>query len=202
MTKTDLRNNLLARRRDLSAGEVVEMSRKISDRFFAEIDLTTVRCLHTFIRIAKFNEIDTSMIYMRVWRDRPYITTYAPRIDHEIGIMQSIEFNERTPLTEERWGIREPASGDMVATTDLDIVLVPLLGFDHFGHRVGYGKGFYDRFLRRTRLDCLKVGLCHWPTLDEPIETHEADVPLDVVITPDNTFRPETSVKELNDWTN
>src|SRR5690606_11115978 len=107
MTKTDLRNNLLARRRDLSAGEVVEMSRKISDRFFAEIDLTTVRCLHTFIRIAKFNEIDTSMIYMRIWRDRPYITTYAPRIGHETGIMQSIEFNERTPLTEERWGIRE-----------------------------------------------------------------------------------------------
>lgn len=178
------------------------MSRKITDRFFAEIDLRSIRSLHTFIRIAKFNEIDTSMMYMRLWRDQPQIATYAPRIDHETGRMESVQFDARTPIIEGRWGIREPASGEMISPSDIDIVLVPTLGFDHFGHRVGYGKGFYDRFLRQTRLDCLKVGICHWPQLDEPIETHEADVPVDIVITPDSTFRPETSVQELNDWSN
>jgi len=202
MTKNDLRNILLARRRDLSAGEVVEISRKISERFFAEVDLASIRNLHTFIRITKFNEIDTSMIYMRIWRDLPHIATFAPRIEHETGRMQSIAFDAHTPLVEGRWGIREPASGEMVPPSEIDIVLVPLLGFDRFGHRVGYGKGFYDRFLRQTRLDCLKVGLCHWAQLDTPIETHEADVPLDLVITPDDIFRPETSIKELNDWSN
>lgn len=202
MTKSELTKQLLARRAELRASEIVEMSRRIAERFFAEIELAAVRDLHTFIRIAKFNEIDTSMIYMRLWRDRPQIATFAPRIDHETGIMENVAFDEQTPLVEGRWGIREPASGEIISPEKLDLVLVPMLGFDHFGHRIGYGKGFYDRLLRQTRLDCLKVGLCHWAPLGDPIETHEADVPLDLVITPDAVFRPETSVKELNDWSN
>ncbi|HMM79800.1 MAG TPA: 5-formyltetrahydrofolate cyclo-ligase [Pyrinomonadaceae bacterium] len=202
MTKDELRKEMLERRRTLSSGEIVAISQNVAERFFAEIDLETVGRLHTFIRIAKFNEIDTSMIYMRIWRDWPRIATFAPRIDHETGRMESVRFDEHTPLVDGRWGIREPAEGEVVSPGKLDLVLVPMLGFDHLGHRIGYGKGFYDRFLRQTRLDCLKVGLCHWPPLDEPIETHEADVPLDIIITPNGTFRPETSLKELNDWAN
>lgn len=202
MTKGELRKNLLDRRRGLSVGEIVEISRQISDRLFSEIDLAAVGYLHTFIRIAKFNEIDTSMVYMRLWRDWPQVTTVAPRIDYETGRMQSVVFDGHTPLVEGRWGIREPAKGEMVPPSDIDMVLVPMLGFDHFGHRVGYGKGFYDRFLRQTRLDCLKVGLCHWAPLEEPIETHEGDVPLDLCVTPEGVFRPESSVSDLNDWSN
>lgn len=202
MTKDELRKELLERRRTLSSGEIVAISQKIAERFFAEIDLAAVGRLHTFIRIAKFSEIDTSMIYMRIWRDRPQITTVAPRIDHETGSMESIAFDAHTPLVEGRWGVREPATGEAVPPSDIDVILVPMLGFDHFGHRIGYGKGFYDRFLRQTRVDCLKVGLCHWPPLDEPIETHEADVPLDIIITPNGFFRPESSVSDINDWAN
>lgn len=202
MTKDELRKELLKRRRTLSSGEIVAISQQVAERFFAGVDLGSTRSLHTFIRIAKFNEIDTSMIYMRLWRDRPQITTVAPRIDHETGRMESVRFDEHTQLVEGRWGIREPAEGESVSPSEVDLVLVPMLGFDHFGHRVGYGKGFYDRFLRQTRLDCLKIGLCPWPPLDAPIETHEGDVPLDIIITPDAVFRPETSVKELNDWSN
>lgn len=202
MTKDELRKEMLERRRTLSSGEIVAISQNVAERFFAEIDLETVGRLHTFIRIAKFNEIDTSMIYMRLWRDRPQIATYAPQIDHETGRMQSVEFDEHTPLMTGRWGIREPAEGEMISPSEVDLVIVPMLGFDHLGHRIGYGKGFYDRFLKQTRLDCLKVGLCHWPPLDAPIETHEADVPLDIIITPNGVFRPETSLKELNDWAN
>ncbi|HMU33513.1 MAG TPA: 5-formyltetrahydrofolate cyclo-ligase [Pyrinomonadaceae bacterium] len=202
MTKDELRKELLKRRRTLSSGEIVAISQQVAERFFAEIDLAAVGCLHTFIRIAKFNEIDTSMIYMRIWRDRPRIATFAPRIDHETGRMESVRFDEHTPLVDGRWGIREPAEGESVSPDKLDLILVPMLGFDHLGHRIGYGKGFYDRFLRQTRVDCLKVGLCHWAPLEEAIETHEGDVPVGLVITPDAVFRPETSVKELNDWSN
>jgi len=202
MTKDELRKELLERRRTLSSGEIVAISQKVAERFFAGVDLGSTRSLHTFIRIAKFNEIDTSVIYMRLWRDWPRIATFAPRIDHETGRMESVRFDENTPLVDGRWGIREPAEGESVSPDKLDLMLVPMLGFDHFGHRVGYGKGFYDRFLRQTRLDCLKVGLCHWEPLDEPIETHEGDAPVDFVITPAAVFRPETSVKELNDWSN
>ncbi|KXK01507.1 MAG: putative 5-formyltetrahydrofolate cyclo-ligase [Acidobacteria bacterium OLB17] len=190
MTKSELRKEFLERRRGVSAGEVAEASRRIAERFFANVELDGVRFLHTFIRIPKFNEIDTSAIYMRVWRDLPEITTVAPRVDHGTGGMDGIAFDEQTPLAEGRWGIREPAAGALIAPEKLDVVLVPMLIFDRAGHRVGYGKGFYDRFLKQVRPDCVKAGLCLWGPLDEPIETSEMDVALDLFITPNEIYRP------------
>ncbi|MBX3281476.1 MAG: 5-formyltetrahydrofolate cyclo-ligase [Acidobacteria bacterium] len=202
MTKDDLRKELLERRRRLTPGEVADASRRISERFFGAVDLASIRVLHTFIRIAKFNELDTSMIYMRLWRDRPQITTAAPRIDHATGEMDAVIFDETTVLVKDRWGIRESSDGEVISPTEIDIVLVPMLGFDRLGHRVGYGKGFYDRFLTQTAPGCLKIGLCHWGPQDTPIETHPADIPLDLCITPDAVFHPERTPVEANDWSN
>ena len=68
------------------------------------------------------------------------------------------------------------------------MVILPLLAFDQQGYRVGYGKGFYDKFLSGCREDCLKVGFSYF----EPIETiddcNEFDVPLDLCITPQNVY--------------
>ncbi|QYO66004.1 5-formyltetrahydrofolate cyclo-ligase [Leptolyngbya sp. 7M] len=189
MYKSELRKEFKRRRQSLTATELSAASQRIAARFFEEIDLSEVRTLHTFIRIPKFNEVDTSNIYFRIWQQLRGIATFAPRCDAETGELTSIEFDAETPLVENGWNVREPASGNTAEPEELDIILVPLLCFDLFGHRVGYGKGFYDSFLSRCRGDSLKVGLSGFPPVEMIRDVSEKDVPLDICITPARTYR-------------
>ena len=184
MRKDELRKSGLDRRKTMPPAEASRLSSTISDNFFASVDLQNVELLHTFIRIRKFNEIDTSMICYRVWRDFPCVRMCAPRVDLGSGDMVQVVFDSSTNLTENRWGIREPATGYEVAPGEIDMVLVPGLAFDRYGHRVGYGKGFYDRFLQQTRPDCLKIGLSFSNPVDMIDDVYEGDVAVDLIITP------------------
>lgn len=188
MTKSELRKKYLERRSRLSVAETVQMSGAIAERFFAEIDLTGVGNIHTFIRLRKFNEIDTSNIYFRLWRDHTQVRTFAPRMNAATGELESVYFDAETDFTENDWGIREPV-GDAADPAELDLVIVPLLCFDTRGHRVGYGKGFYDRFLARCRLDCQKIGVSYFPPEPEIADITENDIALDACVTPTKLFR-------------
>ncbi|MBX3298733.1 MAG: 5-formyltetrahydrofolate cyclo-ligase [Acidobacteria bacterium] len=183
-----MRKEFRGRRSRLSAAEAAVMARDTADRFFATIDLDRVRGVHTFISIRDLNEIDTSAIYFRLWRDHPEIRTFAPRMELDSGEISSVEFDSATEMIVNRWGIREPA-GPASQAEDLDIVLVPLLCFDRSGHRVGYGGGYYDRFLTKVRPDCLKLGLCFFPPVPMISDVTERDVRLDAAITPTALFR-------------
>lgn len=86
------------------------------------------------------------------------------------------------------YGIPEPTQGNEISPELIDMVIIPLLYFDKSGNRVGYGKGYYDRFLKKCRKDCLKIGFSYFsPT--EPIEDiNKFDVPLDYGICPDAIY--------------
>ncbi len=189
MIKSDLRKLYLEKRASLSAAQVAAASRKIADRFFENVDLTGVAKVHTFIRIPKFNEIDTSMIYYRLWRDHFGIVTIAPKTDLKSGTIGSVAFDEATEWSENSWGIREPATGNAIEPDEIDLVIVPLLCFDERGHRVGYGKGMYDRFLASCRPDCLKVGVSFFPPVEVIDDVTESDVALDLCVTPAAAYR-------------
>lgn len=188
MTKSELRKIFLARREALTVRQVADTSWRIADEFFDAFDLITIKTLQSFIPIAKFREIDTSLIYKKIWTDCRIIRTLAPRIDFESGEMESFTFNGETELVENKWGIREPAGGETVEPNKIDMVLVPLLCFDERGYRVGYGKGFYDRFLSRCRADCVKIGLSYFPPVADIDDTSEHDVKLDHCVTPERVF--------------
>ena len=94
---------------------------------------------------------------------------------------------DSTALQLNAYGIPEPIEGIEVAVEKLDVVFVPLLAFDHHGNRVGYGQGFYDRFLKQCRPDAIKIGLSFFDPLDS-IETNENDVRLDMVVTPNQVY--------------
>lgn len=174
------------------------MSSQIAERFFISVDLASVKSLHTFIRIPRLNEIDTSNLYFRMWRDHPEIQTFAPRTDRATGFIESIEFSARTEFDENEWGIREPRTGAAADPASMDIVLVPLLCFDLEGHRVGYGKGYYDRFLSECRPDCLKVGLSFYSPVERIDDVHEGDVRLDLIVLPDRTYRPPGTERPID----
>jgi 5-formyltetrahydrofolate cyclo-ligase len=147
--------------------------------------------LHTFIPIQRFREVDTSKIYQKLWLAHPGITTAAPRMGRSAEYIESVLFNKDTEWAENRWGIREPAGGDLVETRSIDLVIVPLLCFDEGGNRVGYGKGIYDRFLAECRPDCLRVGVSYFPPVEAIDDLNETDVSIEICLMPNSVFRPK-----------
>ncbi len=189
MTKADLRKIYLARQRSLPHADRTIKSRQIAPEFFQNFDLTQIKYLHCFIAIEKFNEIDTSLIFQRLWREFPDVTTLVPRVDFKTGEIGHLKFTSETELAPNVWDIQEPLHDESIKTEVIDMVLVPLLCFDKLGNRVGYGKGFYDRFLRKCRSDCAKIGLSYFEPVKEIADADERDVKLDFCITPGEIFR-------------
>ena len=189
MNKSILRKIYLEKRKNLSRREAAEKSMMIAARFFQYFDLSGVRFLHCFVPIEKLGEIDTYPIFDRLRREFPRVAPLAPRVDFASGAMESIRFASASELVRSRYGIDEPAGGAKIAAGKIDIVLTPLLCFDLRGHRVGYGKGFYDRFLRECRADCLKIGLSLFEPLEKIIDARDFDVKLDACVTPKNVYR-------------
>ncbi|MFT3743074.1 MAG: 5-formyltetrahydrofolate cyclo-ligase [Pyrinomonadaceae bacterium] len=188
MKKAELRKLYLEKRASLSGQNVAEMSGLIAEQFFENVDVAAVKMLHSFIPIRKFNEVDTELIVRRIWLEFPDIVTAAPRTDLDTGTFESVTFGPTTELVENSWGIREPPGGEQITPVEIALVIVPLLCFDTNRHRVGYGKGMYDRFLATCRRDVLKVGVSLFQPV-EPIEDRNLyDVPLDICITPLKTY--------------
>lgn len=99
----------------------------------------------------KLNEMDPSLIMRYCHFINPELVFHYPVIDGEK--MFPVITNDNTIFKLNDFGIEEPSGGTEVDEEDIDMVLVPLLAFDTQGNRVGYGKGYYDRFLK----NCLKI---------------------------------------------
>lgn len=188
MTKSVLRRAYLARQKALSPQERAENTQQIAALFFQNFNLDQIKFLHCFITIEKFNEIDTTLIFRRLWNDFPHIETLVPRVDFESNEIRNLKFTLDTELVQNIWDIHEPVHDEYVETSEIDMVLVPLLCFDERGYRVGYGKGFYDKFLKKCRPDCVKIGLSYFPRVESIEDIGEHDVPLDHFVTPEKIF--------------
>lgn len=184
MTKIELRKIYLAKQRHISPLERMRKSEQIAAKLFQQFDLTKINFLHCFVAIEKFNEVDTSLIFQKIWLEFPQIETLVPRVNFRTAEIENIRFTKATKLVKNAWEIDEPTEKDLVETEKIDVVLVPLLCFDANGFRVGYGKGFYDRFLKNCRADCLKIGLSYFPPIAEILDVQNFDVKLDFCITP------------------
>jgi 5-formyltetrahydrofolate cyclo-ligase len=188
MIKSRLRKAYLRKQGALSREQRAAKSERIAFNFFSSFDLSRIRYLHCFISIERFNEVNTRPIIELLWSDFSNIQTVVPRVDFESNEMASLTFRRDTQLVRNAWSIDEPSHSELVADEEIDMVLVPGLCFDRNGHRVGYGKGYYDRFLKKVRPDCLKVGLSYFEPVDK-IDVHEGDVSLDAVVTPYDVTR-------------
>jgi len=187
--KSELRKSYLERRRSLSKATHSELSTEIVNRLFNSVDLDPVHALHCYISLEHFGEVETSILFSRVWEMHPQIITTAPRMNRDNGEIDSLIYQLDTPTQESSWKIVEPRGSEIVAPEALDLIIVPLLCFDGRGHRVGYGRGYYDRFLRKCRPDCIKAGLSYFPPVDSIDDVHDADVALDLCVTPTETYR-------------
>lgn len=188
LTKAALRRAALARRQALTEAEVAERSQLLCDQLFRHFPVTQWRWLHVFLPLARKNEPDTWPIIHRLWAEQLPGRLAAPVVQPDGISLKHYELTAATLLVASRWGIPEPVASPAteVAPAQLDAVLVPLLACDAQGQRVGYGGGFYDRFLAECRPDAVFIGLnilddAPVPALADVLPT---DVPLHACLTP------------------
>jgi 5-formyltetrahydrofolate cyclo-ligase len=183
MTKEQARKLYLQKRITLSDAEFQRLSHKLTDNFFAGVDLSFVKGLHTFLPIEKQKEVNTWLIIDRIKREFPHIKISIPRINNQSSVIENFYFEGIQQLEKNTWGIMEPKQGIPTPTEKIDVVLVPLLAFDRAGNRVGYGRGFYDKFL--ATLPCKKIGLSFFPPIQFIEGMSAQDIPIDMAVTPD-----------------
>lgn len=184
MTKQELRKIYLEKRKSLSEGEFAQLSFQLYQNFFSNADLSFIKVVHTFLPIISKREPDTWLIIDRIRREYPHIRISIPRVNNELKRLENFFFEGLHQLTTNSWGIQEPKQGMPTESEKIDLVLVPLLVCDAEGHRVGYGKGFYDKFLKQCKPNVKKIGISLFEPVDAIDDTHSADIPLTALLTP------------------
>lgn len=184
MTKTEIRRIAKGQRALLSIAQIEVYSQKLLHHF-SLLDFSSVETIHIFLPIAEKKEPDTFLFIDWLQVNHPDIKIVVPKADFETALMTNYVYLNRDGLEKNLYDILEPAKGE-IHQGDIDLVLVPLLAFDRKGYRVGYGKGFYDRFLEGTAIR--KIGLSFFDPVDRIADVHEHDVRLDYCITPDQGY--------------
>lgn len=182
MDKQALRNWYLKRRTALSPEALEEKSMAIANQCL-KLPIWEKTYFHLFLTIESKQEVQTDfLLHILQGRDKSIV---VPVADFKTGSLTSILLQENTPLKISSYGIPEPVRGIEIAPTTLEVVFVPLLAYDQQGNRLGYGKGFYDRFLASCHPDCLFVGLSFFEP-EKALASNDWDVPMNYVVTPQN----------------
>lgn len=183
MTKSELRKIYKEKRQQLSANVINQLASNVYEQVY-NLDISQVKTAHIFLTLKKFKEIDTTPIidYLR----SKNIKIVVSKSDFTNNTLAHFYLEKDTQIELNIYGIPEPINAKEAKETDLDLVFVPLLISDENNFRVGYGKGFYDRFLAKCRKDVITVGLNFFKPVDEITDKNEFDISLDKVIYPKN----------------
>lgn len=189
MTKKILRQKYLNLRKQYSLEELEQLSILITKKLFLQVNFLNIRSIHLFLPIKKQCEINTFLIINQLKKDFPQIDIIISKSNFQTFEMESFLLENNTILEDNIWGIPEPKEAKPYIESEIDMILMPLLIFDKKGYRVGYGKGFYDRFLTKCKSDIIKIGLSLFEAIEEIEGIEETDVPLDYVISPENFYQ-------------
>ena len=178
MLKEELRLDYLRFRQELAEEGLTEASKRISETCL-ELPVWDKSLFHLFLTVSEKREIDTSFLkaLLRKKGKRIAVPKMAPNRS-----LHHFLLTDDSQLSPNRWGIPEPIDGERVLPEAIEVVFVPLLAFDEKGYRVGYGGGYYDRFLGQCRKDVITVGLSFFGAVQEISDLHAGDVPLDYVV--------------------
>ena len=187
MLKKEARTIYRKKRLDLPAIERVKLDDLVLIQF-QKINVPFVSLMLSFYPVPQHNEIDTFPVTRYMQFQNPGMQVAYPKTDISTSTIKAIVCDEDDAFECNAYNIPEPVSSQAVHPSEIDLVLLPLLAFDQQGYRVGYGKGFYDRFLQHCRKDCVKVGLSYFDAVPSIEDANEFDVPLDYCITPQKVY--------------
>ena len=187
MTKKELRKMYKEKRIALSI-HTIEKFNDLILIHFQKLDLPFLNCLHTYLPSLQQAEPETAKIIRFLEFKNPLLKIVIPKIDIHLGNMQHYHYHDDVELIKNAFGIDEPKEGELVSEIDIDMIIIPLLAFDKKGYRVGYGKGYYDRFLTKCRPDAIKVGLSFFEPVDKIEDISSFDIPLNFCVTPNQLY--------------
>lgn len=186
MIKKEIRIKYKALRNAMSFDEIEEQSLAIANQLL-KLDIWDKTYFHLFLSIEEHKEIQTEYILqILAGKDKEVVISKSNFDDCS---MTQYLLTDNTRLKKNEYGIPEPVDGIEVPDTKIDVVFVPLLAFDTKGHRTGYGKGFYDRFLANCKKDVIKIGLSFFEAEEGIDDIHPNDMVLDYCITPKEIYR-------------
>ena len=187
MTKDKLRRKYKQLRNNLSIAEKNRWNEQILNHL-KRIDWNSYRYVHVYLPLEKFSEPDTAPFIKWVQHTHPHIRLVISKSDFHSGEMTHYLLEKDTILIENKWGILEPEHGIIVNPDKIDIILVPLLVLDMRGNRVGYGKGFYDRFILKCNKNVKTIGISFFEPLDLIIHADMWDIKINGCVTPTKIY--------------
>jgi 5-formyltetrahydrofolate cyclo-ligase len=183
MVKSRIRQEYLAMRNNLDAHEQKTLEEKIVEQF-GSLSLQGISHLLSYYPIPSRKEFNATVCENLLKLENPSLHIYWPRLNEADKTMEAVEINKETQLIKNKYDIFEPAGTIYAQPQIIDAVFVPLIAFDTKGFRVGYGKGYYDRYLKRCAQDVVKIGFSYFDAIDAIEDINEFDVPLNYCITP------------------
>ena len=181
MKKAELRKIYKQKRQDLSLVEIVQLQQSIYNQIY-DLDVFYIKTIHIFLSLEKFKEINTKPI-INYFREKD-VKIVVSKSDFTNNTLTHFYLEKDTIIEQNKYGIPEPKNAVQVSEKDLDLVFIPLLISDEQNYRIGYGKGFYDRFLSECRKDVKTVGLNFFKPIKEISDLNIYDVALGNVISP------------------
>ncbi|HVZ58072.1 MAG TPA: 5-formyltetrahydrofolate cyclo-ligase [Chitinophagaceae bacterium] len=183
MLKSEARKLYRKKRQALTAADRA----RLDDLLLIQFQTLRLPMVHTILAyqaMESHNEPPTDSLVGFLEFRNPALHVCYPRTDFANTRLEAVLIDPDTGFELSSQGIPEPVGGTVTGPGAIDLVLVPTLVFDRAGNRVGYGKGFYDRFLSQCRPDCIKVGLCYFAPVDKIMDRSHFDVPLTACVTP------------------
>ncbi|GAA4889960.1 5-formyltetrahydrofolate cyclo-ligase [Flaviramulus aquimarinus] len=180
MTKKELRKIYKVRRKALSENQIDDLSLAISNQLL-KLPIWDYSFYHIFLAIEEQKEVNTDYILnILSGKDKNILISKS---NFETGEMIHFLLTDNTVIKKNNYNIPEPIDGIEISNDKIEVVFIPLLAFDKLGHRVGYGKGFYDRFLTDCKPETIKIGLSFFDAEDAITDVFESDVQLDFCVT-------------------
>ena len=178
-----LRKYFKKQRSLLDINQVEELNTRIFKNLL-ELNIWEKSCYHLYLSNEINNEAETGEIINLLFKKHKRV--FVPKIQG--SNLMNIEIDNNTNYSLNYLGIKEPLSSNQKDTNLLEVIFVPLLVFDKLGHRVGYGGGYYDKFLGNIKNDILKIGLSLFEPIDKIKDIEKHDISLDYTITPKQVY--------------
>ena len=187
--KNQLRIKYKRLREELSPEEIEDLSLQIANQAL-QLPIWDHSFYHLFLSISEKREINTeALLHILQGKDKNVVLSKS---DFETHRLTNYLLTDSTILKNNAWGIPEPQGGIEIPPQQIEVVFIPLLAFDESGHRIGYGKGFYDRFLSACTGNTVKVGLSFFEAEPEIPGILTSDVPMDYCVTPQKIYKFQT----------
>ncbi len=193
--KKHLRQKYKAKRQALTEAEIEDLSLAIANKVLT-LPIWEKTYFHIFLPITEHKEVNTEYIlHLLSGKDKEILISKSDFVTRN---MTHFLLTDNTRIKKNEYNIPEPVDGIEVPSKKIEVVFVPLLAFDKVGNRVGYGKGFYDKFLGECNLNTngselsnqtLKIGISFFEAEERIEDVFENDVKLDYCVTPNEVYQ-------------